>query len=131
MIGVAISIGVGLHAISHLACDFPRLIHATEEEYKPMEQFFGDQAKNYWHFVKEVEGYTGIIMLVLMMIAFTLATPWLRRNRLKLPLVLKKVTGFNAFWYTHHLFVIVYTLLIVHGIKLYLTKEWYKKTVIN
>lgn len=128
---MAISIGVGLHAISHLTCDFPRLIHATEEEYKPMEQFFGDQAKNYWHFVKEVEGYTGIIMLVLMMIAFTLATPWLRRNRLKLPLVLKKVTGFNAFWYTHHLFVIVYTLLIVHGIKLYLTKEWYKKTVIN
>ncbi|KAL7616631.1 hypothetical protein Lser_V15G01198 [Lactuca serriola] len=128
VIGVAISIGVGLHAISHLTCDFPRLIHATEEEYKPMEQFFGDQAKNYWHFVKEVEGYTGIIMLVLMMIAFTLATPWLRRNRLKLPLVLKKVTGFNAFWYTHHLFVIVYTLLIVHGIKLYLTKEWYKKT---
>ncbi|CAH1419051.1 unnamed protein product [Lactuca virosa] len=128
VIGVAISIGVGLHAISHLTCDFPRLIHATEEEYKPMQQYFGDQAKNYWHFVKEVEGYTGIIMLVLMMIAFTLATPWLRRNKLKLPSFLKKLTGFNAFWYTHHLFVIVYTLLIVHGIKLYLTKEWYKKT---
>ncbi|KAI3773500.1 hypothetical protein L1987_48030 [Smallanthus sonchifolius] len=64
VIAVAIAIGVGLHAISHLACDFPRLIHATEEEYKPMQQFFGDQAKNYWHFVKEVEGYTGIIMVV-------------------------------------------------------------------
>ncbi|KAL8232312.1 hypothetical protein R6Q57_002090 [Mikania cordata] len=128
VIALAITIGVGLHAISHLTCDFPRLIHATEEEYKPMQQFFGDQAKNYWHFVKEPEGYTGIIMIVLMTIAFTLATPWLRRGKLNLPLFLKKLTGFNAFWYSHHLFVIVYVMLIVHGIKLYLTKEWYKKT---
>ncbi|KAI3802582.1 hypothetical protein L1987_30720 [Smallanthus sonchifolius] len=128
VIGVAITIGVGLHAISHLTCIFPRLIHATEEEYKPMRQFFGDQAENYWHFLKEVEGYTGIIMLVLMTIAFTLATSWLRRGRLNLPTFSKKLTGFNAFWYSHHLFIIVYAMLIVHGIKLYLTKEWYKKT---
>ncbi|KAI3773526.1 hypothetical protein L1987_48056 [Smallanthus sonchifolius] len=128
VIAVAITIGVGLHAISHLTCDFPRLIHATEEEYKPMQQFFGDQAENYWHFVKEPEGYTGITMIVLMIIAFTLATPWLRRGKLNLPPFLKKLTGFNAFWYSHHLFVIVYVMLIVHGIKLYLTKEWYKKT---
>ncbi|KAM0066285.1 putative NAD(P)H oxidase (H(2)O(2)-forming) [Helianthus debilis subsp. tardiflorus] len=130
LIAVAIAIGVGLHAISHLACDFPRLIHATEDEYKPMQQFFGDQAKSYWHFVKEVEGYTGIIMVVLMTIAFTLATPWFRKGKLNLPSLLKKLTGFNAFWYSHHLFVIVYTMLIVHGIKVYLTKEWYKKTVV-
>ncbi|KAI3773514.1 hypothetical protein L1987_48044 [Smallanthus sonchifolius] len=129
VIGVAITIGVGLHAISHLTCIFPRLINATEEEYKPMRQFFGDQAENYWHFLKEVEGYTGIIMIVLMTIAFTLATSWLRRGKLNLPTFLKKLTGFNAFWYSHHLFIIVYAMLIVHGIKVYLTKEWYKKTV--
>ncbi|KAK9067496.1 hypothetical protein SSX86_014826 [Deinandra increscens subsp. villosa] len=128
VIAMAITVGVGLHAISHLTCDFPRLIHATEEEYEPMKQFFGDQAKNYWHFVKEPEGYTGITMVILMTIAFTLATPWLRRGKLNLPPFLKKLTGFNAFWYSHHLFVIVYVMLIVHGIKLYLTKEWYKKT---
>nr|GEV03923.1 respiratory burst oxidase homolog protein C-like [Tanacetum cinerariifolium] len=128
VIAVAISTGVGLHAISHLTCDFPRLIHATKEEYEPLEQFFGEQAKNYWHFVKEPVGYTGIIMVVLMTIAFTLATPWLRRGKLNLPPLLKKLTGFNAFWYSHHLFVIVYTLLIVHGLKLYLTHKWYKKT---
>ncbi|XP_076939757.1 respiratory burst oxidase homolog protein C-like [Bidens hawaiensis] len=128
VIAVGITIGVGLHAISHLTCDFPRLLSATEEEYEPMVQYFGDQPDSYWHFVKEAEGYTGIIMVVLMAIAFTLATPWLRRGRLNLPKPLKKLTGFNAFWYSHHLFIIVYTLLIVHGIKLYLTKEWYKKT---
>ncbi|PWA91859.1 respiratory burst oxidase [Artemisia annua] len=128
VIAFGITIGVGLHAISHLACDFPRLLAATEEEYEPMEQYFGEQPTSYWWFVKGVEGWTGITMVVLMAIAFTLATPWLRRGKLNLPKPLKKLTGFNAFWYTHHLFIIVYGMLIVHGIKLYLTKEWYKKT---
>ncbi|KAG2706341.1 hypothetical protein I3843_05G089000 [Carya illinoinensis] len=129
VIAVGISVGVGLHAISHLTCDFPRLLHATEEEYEPMEPYFGEeQPTNYWWFVKGVEGWSGIIMIVLMAIAFTLATPWFRRNRVNLPKPLKKFTGFNAFWYSHHLFVVVYALLIVHGFKLYLTKEWYQKT---
>ncbi|XP_010523349.1 PREDICTED: respiratory burst oxidase homolog protein A isoform X2 [Tarenaya hassleriana] len=128
VIALAISLGVGMHAISHLACDFPRLIAADEETYKPMEKYFGKQAKKYWHFVESVEGVTGVTMVVLMTIAFTLATPWFRRGKLKLPGPLKKLTGFNAFWYSHHLFVIVYSLLIVHGYYLYLTKTWYKKT---
>nr|XP_043606808.1 respiratory burst oxidase homolog protein C-like [Erigeron canadensis] len=136
VIAVGIMIGVGLHAITHLTCDFPRLLSATKEEYEPMVQYFGEQPDSYWHFVKGTEGWTGIVMVVLMAIAFTLASPWLRRSRLNLPKPLKelltkpikKLTGFNAFWYSHHLFVIVYGLLIVHGIKLYLTKEWYKKT---
>ncbi|KAK8585103.1 hypothetical protein V6N13_139042 [Hibiscus sabdariffa] len=129
VIAVGITIGVILHGGAHLTCDFPRLLHATEEEYEPMEPFFGEeQPPNYWWFLKGVEGVTGIIMVVLMAIAFTLATPWFRRNKLNLPKFLKKLTGFNAFWYSHHLFVIVYTLLIVHGIYLYLTKKWYQKT---
>ncbi|XP_002511059.2 respiratory burst oxidase homolog protein C [Ricinus communis] len=128
VIAVGITIGVGLHAISHLACDFPRLLSASEEKWELMEPFFGDQPSSYWHFVKSVEGVTGIIMVVLMAIAFTLAAPWFRRNKLNLPSFLKKLTGFNAFWYSHHLFIIVYTLLIVHGQYLYLTHDWYKKT---
>ncbi|KAL5755524.1 hypothetical protein ACOSQ2_020270 [Xanthoceras sorbifolium] len=130
VIAAGIGIGVILHGGAHLACDFPRLIRATEEEYEPMKPYFGEeQPENYWWFVKGVEGVTGIIMVVLMAIAFTLANPWFRRNKLKkLPKVFKKLTGFNAFWYSHHLFVIVYALLIVHGIYLYLTKIWYQKT---
>ncbi|CAN1133276.1 Respiratory burst oxidase homolog protein C [Linum perenne] len=128
VIAVAITIGVGIHGISHLACDFPRLLQANDEKWELMEPFFGDQPSSYWHFVKSKEGVTGIVMVILMAIAFTLATPWFRRNKLNLPPWLKKLTGFNAFWYSHHLFVIVYTLLIVHGYYLYLTKEWYKKT---
>ncbi|KAJ1380897.1 Riboflavin synthase-like beta-barrel [Sesbania bispinosa] len=129
VIAFGIAIGVGLHAIAHLTCDFPRLLHATDEEYEPMKPFFGDERpNNYWWFVKGTEGWTGITIVVLMAIAYTLAQPWFRRNRLKLPKPLKKLTGFNAFWYSHHLFVIVYALLIVHGYYLYLSKKWYKKT---
>nr|AKS03954.1 respiratory burst oxidase-like protein 1 [Rubia cordifolia] len=128
VIAIAIALGVGIHAIAHLTCDFPRLIHASPEKYAPTHQFFGDQPKNYWHFVKSVEGVTGIVMVVLMAIAFTLASPWFRRNKLNLPKPLKRLTGFNAFWYSHHLFIIVYALLIVHGYKLYLTHDWQKKT---
>ncbi|TYJ06091.1 hypothetical protein E1A91_A12G209500v1 [Gossypium mustelinum] len=128
VIAVGVAFGVAIHGIAHIACDFPRLLHATPDEYVPMEQYFGEQAKSYWHFVEHVEGITGVLMVILMAIAFTLAAPCFRRGRINLPKHLKKLSGFNAFWYSHHLFVIVYTLLIVHGIKLFLTKKWYKKT---
>ncbi|KNA08419.1 hypothetical protein SOVF_162770 [Spinacia oleracea] len=128
---VALGVGVGaaIHVICHLTCDFPRLLHATDEAYEPLGRYFGvPRPPNYWWFVRGTEGWTGIVMVVLMTIAFILAQPWFRRNKLKLPKALKKLTGFNAFWYSHHLFVIVYTLLLVHGWFLYLSKEWYKKS---
>ncbi|XP_057791452.1 respiratory burst oxidase homolog protein C-like isoform X2 [Salvia miltiorrhiza] len=130
VIAVAIGVGVGIHGISHLACDFPRLMSATADEYEDndMEHFFGPQPTSYWFFIKGWEGVTGIVMVVLMAIAFTLATPWFRRGRISLPKPFNKLTGFNAFWYSHHLFVIVYASLIIHGVKLYLTDKWYKKT---
>ncbi|KAL5712994.1 hypothetical protein ACHQM5_015113 [Ranunculus cassubicifolius] len=129
IIAVGIAIGIGLHAGSHLTCDFPRLLHATDKEYEPMKQFFGEERPpNYWWFVKGTEGWTGVVMLVLMATAFTLAQPWLRRNKLNMPKHLKKLTGFNAFWYSHHLFAFVYVLFIIHSIFLYLSKQWYKKT---
>ncbi|PPD69293.1 hypothetical protein GOBAR_DD33827 [Gossypium barbadense] len=98
---------------------------ASCHEYEPIEKYFREQAKSYWHFVKHIEGVTRIIIVVLMAFAFTLATPMFRRGRMKLPKPLEKFTGFNAFWYSHHLFVIVSTPLIVHGIKLFLTKKWH------
>ncbi|KAL5724531.1 NAD(P)H oxidase (H2O2-forming) [Ranunculus cassubicifolius] len=129
VIAIGITVGVGIHAGAHLTCDFPRLLHATDQEYQPLKPFFGDERPpNYWWFLKGIEGVTGVVMVVLMAIAFTLASPWFRRNKLHLPKLLQKLTGFNAFWYSHHLFIIVYTLFIIHGYYLYLSKEWYKKT---
>ncbi|XP_023635686.1 putative respiratory burst oxidase homolog protein G isoform X2 [Capsella rubella] len=131
VIAVGITVGVGIHSVAHLACDFPRLIAATPERYMPLGKFFGEeQPKNYLHFVKSTGGITGLVMVLLMAIAFTLALPWFRRGKLekKLPRPLKKLASFNAFWYTHHLFIIVYILLVLHGYYLNLSKEWYKKT---
>ncbi|CAO2162452.1 unnamed protein product [Urochloa humidicola] len=129
VIAAGVAVGVALHAGAHLTCDFPRLLNASDAAYEPMKPFFGEKKPpNYWWFVKGTEGWTGVVMVVLMAIAFVLAQPWFRRNRLKDSNPLKKMTGFNAFWFTHHLFVIVYTLLVVHGICLYLSRKWYKKT---
>uniref|UniRef100_A0A5B6YN09 Uncharacterized protein n=1 Tax=Davidia involucrata TaxID=16924 RepID=A0A5B6YN09_DAVIN len=128
-IAAAIVIGVILHAGDHLACDFPRLINEPENEYvEYLSDDFGRHKPNYLDLVRGYEGVTGILMVICMAIAFTLATRWFRRNLIKLPKPLDKLTGFNAFWYSHHLFVIVYVLLIIHGLKLYLVHKWYLKT---
>nr|CAB3491692.1 unnamed protein product [Digitaria exilis] len=131
VVAVGITVGAALHIICHLACDFPRLLHASDAAYAPLGQYFGygdDRPNDYWWFVKGTEGWTGLTMLVLMAVAFTLATPWFRRGRVRLPGPLKRLTGFNAFWYSHHCFVVVYALLLVHGYYLYLQHKWYKKT---
>ncbi|XP_020223260.1 respiratory burst oxidase homolog protein A [Cajanus cajan] len=125
----AIVIGVILHAGDHLACDFPRLVRSSEENYQTyLKGVFGKHKPSYGDLVKGVEGVTGILMVIFMTIAFTLATKWFRRNLIKLPKPFSRLTGFNAFWYSHHLFVIVYVLLVIHGIKLYLVHEWHLKT---
>ncbi|KAF5800837.1 putative NAD(P)H oxidase (H(2)O(2)-forming) [Helianthus annuus] len=128
-IAAAIVIGVILHAGNHLACDFPRLINEDESQYDlDMSKFFGTNKPAYIDLVRGVEGVTGVIMVVCMVIAFTLATRWFRRSLVTLPKPFDRLTGFNAFWYSHHLFVIVYVLLLVHGWFLYFVKKWYKKT---
>ncbi|XP_068306077.1 respiratory burst oxidase homolog protein A-like [Pyrus communis] len=128
-IAAAIVVGVILHAGNHLACDFPRLIKVPESDYeKYLHHDFGKHKPTYLDLVKGAEGVTGIIMVICMIIAFTLATRWFRRSLIKLPKPFNRLTGFNAFWYSHHLFVIVYILLIIHGVFLYLVHTWYLKT---
>jgi respiratory burst oxidase len=128
-IAAAIVVGIILHAGNHLVCDFPRLINSSNEKYAPLGQYFGETKPTYFTLVKGVEGITGVIMVICMIIAFTLATRWFRRSLVKLPKPFDKLTGFNAFWYSHHLFIIVYLALIVHGQFLYLIHVWYRKTV--
>uniref|UniRef100_A0A166F9L9 Uncharacterized protein n=1 Tax=Daucus carota subsp. sativus TaxID=79200 RepID=A0A166F9L9_DAUCS len=128
-IAAAIVIGVILHAGNHLACDFPRLINETDDQYSNyLIDDFGPYKPEYIDLVRGVEGVTGVIMVILMAIAFILATKWFRRSLVKLPKPWDKLTGFNAFYYSHHLFVIVYVLLVIHGLFLYLVHKWYYKT---
>lgn len=128
-VAAAIVVGIILHAGNHLACDFPRLMDASDEEYAPLKHDFGEIKPTYAELVRGWEGVTGVLMVILMIIAFTLATRWFRRNVVKLPKPFDRITGFNAFWYSHHLFVLVYILLIIHGLMLYLVHEWHRRTV--
>ncbi|KAH6761024.1 respiratory burst oxidase protein F [Perilla frutescens var. frutescens] len=128
-IAAAIVVGIILHAGNHLACDFPRLINESDATYSLyMTDDFGSHKPEYIDLVKGVEGVTGILMLIFMIIAFTLATRWFRRSLIKFPKPFDRLTGYNAFWYSHHLFAFVYILLIIHGTFLYLVHHWYKKT---
>ncbi|KAG6520892.1 respiratory burst oxidase homolog protein E-like [Zingiber officinale] len=127
-IATAIVFGILLHAGNHLACDFPRLANSSPAHYQAVERFFGSERPTYGSLVVGVEGLTGIAMVVLMCVSFTLATHRFRKNGVHLPFPLNRLTGFNAFWYSHHLLAVVYLLLLLHGYFVYLIHEWYQRT---
>ncbi|GAA0170738.1 oxidase [Lithospermum erythrorhizon] len=128
IIAVAIVIGVMIHAGIHLSCDFPRLINAPPEKFELIASDFNNVRPTYKSLYSSLVVLTGISMVILMTIAITLATKYFRKNTVKLPSPFNRLTGFNAFWYSHHLFALVYILLIVHGTFLFLVHEWYQKT---
>uniref|UniRef100_A0A7N1A636 Uncharacterized protein n=1 Tax=Kalanchoe fedtschenkoi TaxID=63787 RepID=A0A7N1A636_KALFE len=128
MVACVIAVGVILHAGNHLICDFPRLVHSTPEEFAPLASLFHNKKPTYGELVTSIEGITGIIMVVFLIIAYTLATNRFRRNIVRLPPPLNRIAGFNAFWYAHHLTGLVYVLLFIHGSFLFLVQKWYQKT---
>ncbi|KAF3339345.1 Respiratory burst oxidase [Carex littledalei] len=128
MIATAIVVGITLHAGNHLACDFPRVINSTPDQYRWVERDFGPVKPTYTSLLVGIEGITGVIMVVLMTISFTLATHPFRKNGMKLPFPLNRLSGFNAFWYSHHLLGVVYALLLVHGYFMFLVHKWYQRT---
>ncbi|XP_048597552.1 respiratory burst oxidase homolog protein E isoform X1 [Brassica napus] len=128
IIACAIVIGILVHAGTHLACDFPRIINSTPEDFALIASPFNGVKPTFKDLMTGAEGITGISMVILTTIAFTLASTHFRRNRVSLPAPLDRLTGFNAFWYTHHLLVVVYIMLIVHGTLLFFADKWYQKT---
>ncbi|XP_028114207.1 putative respiratory burst oxidase homolog protein H [Camellia sinensis] len=129
IIALAIAIGTSIHTLMHVTCDFPRLISCPHDKFIAILGLgFNYKQPSYADLVQSIPGVTGILMIVLMAFTFTLATHSFRRNVIKLPWPFHHLAGFNSFWYAHHLLVIVYALLIIHGYYLFLTSEWYKKT---
>ncbi|RWW02392.1 hypothetical protein GW17_00034520, partial [Ensete ventricosum] len=129
-IALAITIGTLVHTLAHLTCDFPRLITCPKSKFmRLLGPNFHYKQPTYPSLLASVPGVTGILMIIIMAFSFTLATHSFRRSVVKLPPPLHHLAGFNAFWYAHHLLAVVYVLLIVHSYFLFLTKEWYKKTV--
>ncbi|KAF5933932.1 hypothetical protein HYC85_030103 [Camellia sinensis] len=124
-----IVIGVILHGGTHLACDFPRISGSDSTIFQQtIAAQFRYHQPSYMEILATTEAMTGIAMVILMTIAFSLATKWPRRQSPLLPRSIRQVTGFNTFWYSHHLFIIVYALLIVHSMFLFLTNDVTEKT---
>lgn len=130
MIAVAVVLGTLIHVMMHVSCDFPRLISCPQSEFMDkLGPGFGFKQPTYMDLVQSIPGLTGILMVLIMAFCFTLATHYFRKNAIKLPTVLHPLAGFNAFWYAHHLLILVYVLLVIHGYFLFLTQDWQKKTV--
>lgn len=130
LIALGIAIGVFLHTVMHVTCDFPRITNCSPRKFmRFLGPRFNYKQPTYGDLVESIPGITGIVMIVMMSFSFTLATHSFRRNVIKLPWPFHHLAGFNAFWYAHHLFVIVYILLVLHGYFLILSNQWYMKTV--
>ncbi|XAR60515.1 NAD(P)H oxidase [Bertholletia excelsa] len=129
IIALAIAIGAFVHTVAHMACNFPRISSCPRSQFDELlAPVMGSEQPTYFDLLLSIPGLTGVFMVILMAFVFTLATHSFRRNVIKLPPPLHNLAGFNSFWYTHHLLILVYILLIVHGCFLILTKGWYKKT---
>ncbi|XP_037690014.1 dual oxidase 2 [Choloepus didactylus] len=80
--------------LSLLACIFPN-------------DFMNDGSqlpqKFYWWFFQTVPGVTGVLLLVVLAIMYVFASHHFRRH------------SFRGFWLTHHLYILLYVLLIIHG----------------
>ncbi|KAL5057870.1 hypothetical protein RYX36_029474 [Vicia faba] len=129
VIAISVVIGTFIHVVIHVTCDFPRIISCPTEKFMAtLGSAFDYRQPDYLTLVESTPGVTGIFMVLIMAFTFTLATPHFRKSVVKLPSPLHHLAGFNSFWYAHHLLIVVYILLIIHGYFLFLTKEWKDKT---
>ncbi|CAK8541622.1 unnamed protein product [Lathyrus sativus] len=129
VIAIGVVIGTFIHVVVHVTCDFPRIISCPAEKFMAtIGPGFDFHQPDYLTLVESTPGVTGIFMVLIMAFTFTLATPHLRKSVVKLPSPLHHLAGFNSFWYAHHLLIVVYILLIIHGYFLFLTNKWKNKT---
>ncbi|XP_004687898.1 PREDICTED: dual oxidase 1 [Condylura cristata] len=80
--------------LSVLSCLFPGLFYDDGSELPQ---------KYYWWFFQTVPGLTGIVLLLVLAIMYVFASHHFRRH------------SFRGFWLTHHLYILLYILLIIHG----------------
>ncbi|XP_036040797.1 dual oxidase 1 [Onychomys torridus] len=80
--------------LSVLSCLFPGLFHDNGSEFPQ---------KYYWWFFQTVPGLTGVLLLLALAIMYVFASHHFRRR------------SFRGFWLTHHLYILLYVLLTIHG----------------
>ncbi|XP_029909915.1 dual oxidase 1 [Myripristis murdjan] len=80
--------------LSILSCLFPKVLSNNGSEL-PQKWF--------WWFFQTVPGMTGVLLLFTFAFMYVFASHFFRR------------ISFRAFWLTHYLYVVVYTLTVIHG----------------
>ncbi|GLD58852.1 dual oxidase 1 [Lates japonicus] len=80
--------------LSILSCLFPKVLSNNGSEI-PL--------KWSWWFFQTVPGMTGVLLLFVFSFMYVFASHYFRR------------ISFRAFWVTHYLYVVVYTLTVIHG----------------
>ncbi|XP_022378029.1 dual oxidase 2 [Enhydra lutris kenyoni] len=80
--------------LSLLACVFPN-VFVNDGSQLPQ--------KFYWWFFQTVPGMTGVLLLLVLAIMYVFASHHFRR------------CSFRGFWLTHHLYILLYVLIIIHG----------------
>ncbi|XP_055989837.1 dual oxidase 2 [Sorex fumeus] len=80
--------------LSLLACVFPS-VFVNDGSQLPQ--------KFYWWFFQTVPGVTGVLLLLVLAIMYIFASHHFRRR------------SFRGFWLTHHLYILLYVLIIIHG----------------
>lgn len=130
LVALAIAIWSTIHTFMHLGCNYPRIANCPKRKFMAtLGPALHYKQPTYVDLVNNVVGITGLLMVVIMSFSFILATHNFRRNVVKLPWPFTILAGFNAFWYAHHLLILVYVQLILHGYILIFEKPWYQKTV--
>ncbi|XP_047396007.1 dual oxidase 2 isoform X1 [Sciurus carolinensis] len=93
--GHAVNIYIfSISPLSLMACVFPNVF--VNDGSKLPQKF-------YWWFFETVPGMTGVLLLLILAIMYVFASYHFRRR------------SFRGFWLTHHLYVLLYALLIIHG----------------
>lgn len=132
VIAYAIAFHALLHTVLHLFCNYPRLSTCSYDVFLTYAgSALGHTQPSYLGLMMTSVSITGVLMIFFMGFSFTLAMHYFRRNIVKLPKPFSVLAGFNAFWYAHHLLILAYVLLILHGYYLIIEKPWYEKTVIE
>jgi len=96
--------GVG-HTIAHLI-NFSRYSKEQNDELwfaSPLNGNMKGPRPNFWDVLKTIPGSTGLIMLVIMIVAY--------------PMVFLRRKYFNLFWYSHMLYLVWIVAFIAHGMK--------------
>ncbi|XP_037358296.1 dual oxidase 2 [Talpa occidentalis] len=80
--------------LSVLACIFPNTF--VNDGSKLPQKYF-------WWFFQSVPGLTGVFLLLVLAIMYVFASQYFRHR------------SFRGFWLTHHLYILLYILTIIHG----------------